>query len=455
MSFPKIAFIGAGSTVFMKNIVGDVLQWEALKGAHFSLMDINEQRLLESEMVFKKLVSSLNVSATCSVHTNQKEALREANFVVVAFQIGGFEPCTVTDFEIPKKFGLRQTVADTIGIGGIMRGLRTVPHLWKICEDMLELCPNAIMLQYVNPMAINTWAITKKYPEIKQVGLCHSVQHTVNELASDLKIPVGKIRYLSAGINHVSYFLKFEELLDDGSYKDLYPALKKGYEQGVFPRPESMTHTRCPNKVRYEMMKRVGYFATESSEHFAEYVPWFIKKGREDIIEKFGIPLDEYPKRCEEQIEEWKNQLEEFTSEEKIEVPNSVEYASQIINSVWTDTPSTIYGNISNKGFIPDLPEGCAVEVPCIIDAKGIHPNRVTDIPPQLIAIMRSNINVQELTVKALVAQDRQYVYHAAMMDPHTGAELDLEQIWQMVDELLDAHGDWLPEFLKSSASYG
>ena len=455
MSFPKIAFIGAGSTVFMKNIVGDVLQWEALKGAHFSLMDINEQRLLESEMVFKKLVSSLDVQATCSVHTNQKEALREANFVIVAFQIGGFEPCTVTDFEIPKKFGLRQTIADTIGIGGIMRGLRTVPHLWKICEDMLELCPNAIMLQYVNPMAINTWAITKKYPEIKQVGLCHSVQHTVNELASDLKIPVSKIRYLSAGINHVSYFLKFEELLDDGSYKDLYPALKKGYEQGVFPRPESMTHTRCPNKVRYEMMKRVGYFATESSEHFAEYVPWFIKKGREDIIEKFGIPLDEYPKRCEEQIEEWQNQLEEFTSKEKIEVPNSVEYASQIINSIWTDTPSTIYGNISNKGFIPDLPEGCAVEVPCIIDAKGIHPNRVTDIPPQLIAIMRSNISVQELTVKALITQDRQYVYHAAMMDPHTGAELDLEQIWQMVDDLLDAHEDWLPEFLKSRVSYG
>ena len=455
MSVPKIAFIGAGSTVFMKNIVGDVLQWEALKGAHFSLMDINEQRLLESEMVFKKLVSSLDVKATCSVHTNQKEALREANFVIIAFQIGGFEPCTVNDFEIPKKFGLRQTIADTIGIGGIMRGLRTVPHLWKICEDMLELCPNAIMLQYVNPMAINTWAITKKYPEIKQVGLCHSVQHTVNELASDLKIPVSKIRYLSAGINHVSYFLKFEGLLDDGSYKDLYPALKKGYEQGVFPRPESMTHTRCPNNVRYEMMKRVGYFATESSEHFAEYVPWFIKKGREDIIEKFGIPLDEYPKRCEEQIEEWKNQLEKFTSEEKIEVPNSVEYASQIINSVWTDTPSTIYGNISNKGFIPDLPEGCAVEVPCIIDAKGIHPNRITDIPPQLIAIMRSNINVQELTVKALVAQDRQYVYHAAMMDPHTGAELDLEQIWQMVDDLLDAHEDWLPEFLNSRVSYG
>ena len=452
MSFPKIAFIGAGSTVFMKNIVGDVLQWEALKGVHFSLMDINEQRLLESEMVFKKLVSSLEVQATYSLHTDQKEALREANFVVVAFQIGGFEPCTVTDFEIPKKYGLRQTIADTVGIGGIMRGLRTVPHLWKICEDMLELCPNAIMLQYVNPMAINTWAIAKKYPEIKQVGLCHSVQHTVNELASDLKIPVNKIRYLSAGINHIAYFLKFEEILDNGSFKDLYPALKKGYEDGIFPRPESMTHTRCPNKVRYEMMKRVGYFATESSEHFAEYVPWFIKSGREDLIEKFGIPLDEYPKRCVEQVEEWQNQLEEFKSKDKIDVPNSVEYASQIINSVWTGDPSTIYGNVSNKGFIPDLPDGCAVEVPCLVDAKGIHPNQVTDIPPQLTAIMRSNINVQELTVEALISQDRQYVYHAAMMDPHTGAELDLEQIWLMVDDLLEAHKDWLPEFLSKTS---
>ena len=452
MSFPKIAFIGAGSTVFMKNIVGDVLQWEALKGVHFSLMDINEQRLLESEMVFKKLVSSLEVQATYSLHTDQKEALREANFVIVAFQIGGFEPCTVTDFEIPKKYGLRQTIADTVGIGGIMRGLRTVPHLFKICEDMLELCPNAIMLQYVNPMAINTWAISKKYPEIKQVGLCHSVQHTVNELASDLKIPVNKIRYLSAGINHIAYFLKFEEILDNGSFKDLYPVLKKGYEDGIFPRPESMTHARCPNKVRYEMMKRVGYFATESSEHFAEYVPWFIKSGREDLIEKFGIPLDEYPKRCVEQVEEWQNQLEEFKSKDKIDVPNSVEYASQIINSVWTGDPSTIYGNVSNKGFIPDLPDGCAVEVPCLIDAKGIHPNQVTDIPPQLTSIMRSNINVQELTVEALISQDRQYVYHAAMMDPHTGAELDLEQIWLMVDDLLEAHKDWLPEFLSKTS---
>jgi alpha-galactosidase len=451
MASPKIAFIGAGSTVFMKNIIGDVLQRPALANAHVALMDINVQRLSESEIVFDKLVSSLGVAATHSLHTNQREALEFADFVVVAFQIGGFEPCTVTDFEVPKKFGLRQTIADTLGIGGIMRGLRTVPHLWSICEDMTAVCPDAVLLQYVNPMAINTWAIAEKYPHIKQVGLCHSVQHTAHELASDLRIPDSKIRYLSAGINHVAYFLKFEEIKEDGSYRDLYPDLQKGYAEGTFPRPESSWNPRCPNKVRYEMMKRLGYFATESSEHFAEYVPWFIKRGRDDIIERFGIPLDEYPKRCVEQIARWKEQLETYKSSDTIDVPNSVEYASEIINSVWTGTPSVIYGNVANKGYIPALPEGCAVEVPCLVDRNGIQPTRIPDLPPQLAAIMRSNINVQELTVKALLTENREHIYHAAMMDPHTGAELDLDQIWEMVDELIEKHGDWLPEWLSGA----
>ncbi|WP_420587533.1 alpha-glucosidase/alpha-galactosidase [Marivita sp.] len=448
---PKITFIGAGSTVFMKNIIGDVLQRPALAGAHVALMDINEQRLKESEIVFEKLVASLDVPATHSLHTNQREALEGADFVVVAVQIGGFEPCTVTDFDVPKKHGLRQTIADTLGIGGIMRGLRTVPHLWSICEDMTAVCPDALMLQYVNPMAINTWAIAAKYPHIKQVGLCHSVQHTAHELASDLQIPDAKIHYKSAGINHVAYFLKFEEIMEDGSYRDLYPDLHKGYANGTYPRPESISNPRCPNKVRYEMMKKTGYFATESSEHFAEYVPWFIKRDRPDLIERFGIPLDEYPKRCVEQIDRWKTELEEYKSADKIDVPNSVEYASEIINSVWTGTPSVIYGNIANKGYIPQLPEGCAVEVPCLVDRNGIQPTRVDDIPPQLIAIMRSNINVQELTVQALMTENREHIYHAAMMDPHTGAELDLDQIWEMVDELIDAHGDWLPSWLSGA----
>jgi alpha-galactosidase len=445
---PKIAFIGAGSTVFMKNIIGDVLQRDALKNSHVALMDINRQRLSESEIVFEKLVASLGVAATHSVHTNQREALEGADFVVVAFQIGGYEPCTMTDFDVPKKLGLRQTIADTLGVGGIMRGVRTVPHLWSICEDMTAVCPEAFLLQYVNPMAINTWAIAAKYPNIKQVGLCHSVQHTAGELASDLKIPVEKIRYKSAGINHVAYFLRLEEIMEDGTYRDLYPDLHKGYADGTFPRPESSWNPRCPNKVRYEMMTRVGYFATESSEHFAEYVPWFIKRGRDDIIERFGIPLDEYPKRCVEQIARWKDELEDYKSAKTIDVSNSVEYASEIINSIWTGAPSVIYGNVANKGYIPALPEGCAVEVACLVDRNGIQPTRVDNLPPQLAAIMRTNINVQELTVQALLTENPEHIYHAAMMDPHTGAELDLDQIWQLVDDLIDAHGEWLPAWV-------
>ncbi len=452
MTSPRIAFIGAGSTVFMKNIVGDVLQRPALANAHVALMDISEKRLRESQIVFEKLVSSLGVGATHSLHTRQREALTGADFVVVAFQIGGYAPCTVTDFEVPKQWGLRQTIADTLGIGGIMRGLRTVPHLWSICEDMLAVCPDALMLQYVNPMAINTWAIAARYPEIRQVGLCHSVQHTAGELASDLKLPLDRIRYLSAGINHVAFFLKFDEIMDDGSYRDLYPDLRRGYAEGTYPRPESSWNPRCLNKVRYEMMKRLGYFATESSEHFAEYVPWFIKRDRPDLIERFGIPLDEYPRRCVEQIETWKDQIEEYRKQETIEVPNSVEYASEIINSVWTGAPSVIYGNVANAGYIPDLPAGCAVEVACLVDRNGIQPTRVDRLPPQLAAIMQSNINVQRLTVEALLTQNRDHIYHAAMMDPHTGAELDLDQIWAMVDALIEAHGDWLPAWVAGPA---
>ena len=449
MPNPKITFIGAGSTVFMKNIVGDLLQREALSGAHIALMDINAQRLEESEIVASKLISTLGTSATISTHMDQRQALDGADFVVVAFQIGGFEPCTVTDFEVPKKYGLRQTIADTLGIGGIMRGLRTVPHLWKICEDMTAVCPGAVMMQYVNPMAINTWAIARKYPHIKQVGLCHSVQGTAGELAKDLGIPYEKIRYRSAGINHMAFYLNFEEIMEDGSYRNLYPDLHKAYAEGRAPTPG--WNPRCLNKVRYEMMTRLGYFVTESSEHFAEYVPWFIKRDRPDLIERFSIPLDEYPVRCVEQIERWKSQAKEYREANTIEVKASHEYASQIMNSVWTGETSVIYGNVPNKGLITSLPEGCAVEVPCLVDRNGIQPTHIGALPPQLTALMRSNINVQELTVAALMEENPEHIYHAAMMDPHTGAELDLDQIWAMVDELLDAHDDWLPDWARGA----
>ena len=446
---PKITFIGAGSTVFMKNIIGDVLQRPALSGATIALMDIDAERLDESALVARKLAATLGVPATVETTTDQRQALDGADFVVVAFQIGGYEPATVTDFEVPKTYGLRATIADTLGVGGIMRGLRTVPHLWAVCEDMLAVCPDAIMLQYVNPMAINTWAIAEKYPEIRQVGLCHSVQGTAEELANDLDIPVERIRYRSAGINHMAFYLTFEEAMADGTYRDLYPDLIRAYAEGRAPKPG--WNPRCPNKVRYEMLTRVGYFVTESSEHFAEYTPWFIKRDRPDLIEKFGIPLDEYPKRCIEQIESWKAQADDYRKAERIEVKASREYASSIINAAWTGEPAVIYGNVQNRGYITSLPEGCAVEVPCLVDRNGIQPTHIGALPPQLAAMMRTNINVQELTVAALMEENREHIYHAAMMDPHTAAELDLDQIWNLVDDLIAAHGDWLPGWARTA----
>ena len=448
MSKPVITFIGAGSAVFTKNIAGDILSRPALAAAEVRLMDINPERLGESEIIVGKLAKSLGGKAVVKTYANQRRALDGADFVVVCFQIGGYDPCTITDFEVPKKFGLRQTIADTLGIGGIMRGIRTVPHLWSICEDMMQVAPNAIMLQYVNPMAINTWAIAAKYPAIRQVGLCHSVQGTAQELARDLDIPVDEIRYVAGGINHMSFYKHFEHRQADGTYKDLYPALKRGYSEGRFPKPSSW-NPRCPNKVRYEMLMRLGYFVTESSEHFAEYTPWFIKRDRPDLIEKFGIPLDEYPVRCIEQIARWKAEAEALKNADTVEVKESHEYASQIVNSVVTGEPSVIYGNIANKGYIPQLPEGCAVEVPTLVDANGLQPTVVRDIPPQLIALMRTNINVQDLTVQALLTENPDHIYHAALLDPHTAAELDLQQIWDLTQDMLRAHGQWLPEWAR------
>ena len=447
MAHPKITFIGAGSTVFMKNIVGDILQRPALAGATIALMDIDPHRLETSTVIADKLIASLGVPARVESHTNQRKALEGADFVVVCFQIGGYEPATVTDFEVPKKYGLRHTIADTLGVGGIMRGLRTVPHLWKICDDMLAVCPQAIMLQYVNPMAINTWAIAAKYPQIRQVGLCHSVQGTAHELANDLGIPYESLRYRAAGINHMAFYLEFEQRQADGSYRDLYPDLLRAYREGRAPKPG--WNPRCPNKVRYEMMTRLGYFVTESSEHFAEYTPYFIKDGRDDLIERFGIPLDEYLKRCIEQVERWGQTVEEYRRAERIEVKASHEYASSIVNAVWTGEPAVIYGNVRNDGLISSLPEGCAVEVPCLVDASGIQPTRIGALPPQLAALMRTNINVQELTVAALMTENRDHIYHAAMLDPHTAAELDLDQIWNLVDDLIAAHGEWLPAWCR------
>ncbi len=447
MTGPRIAFVGAGSTVFMKNIVADVLLRPALTGAHIALMDIDSERLRQSEIVARKIIDSVGAPAQLLATTDRRKALDGADFVIVAFQIGGYEPCTVTDFEIPKKYGLRQTIADTLGIGGIMRGLRTVPHLWDLCADMMELCPHALLLQHVNPMAINTWAIGARFPRIRQVGLCHSVEYTCRELAHDLDLSVDDLRYRVAGINHMAFFLELERRLDDGSWCDVYPLLRDGYRAGRIPKP-NVSNPRCPNKVRYEMMMRTGYFVTESSEHFAEYVPYFIKRGREDLIERFEVPLDEYPRRCVEQVEQWRSLAARYTGPDPIEVEPSVENAAPIIDAITTGRPTTIYGNVINGGAITSLPDECAVEVPCLVDANGVQPTVVGNLPPQLTALMRTNINVQELVVAALMEENREHVFHAAMVDPHCAAELDLDQIWSMTEELIDAHGDWLPPWL-------
>lgn len=440
MTTLKLAFIGAGSTIFMRNIVGDMLHFEALRDAEVALMDIDAQRLAESAAVARKMIAAMGSGAKVTTHADRAAALDGADFVVTAFQIGGYDPCTITDFDLPRRYGLRQTIADTLGVGGIMRGLRTVPHLWAVAEDMARLCPDALLLQYVNPMAINTWALAERFPRLKQVGLCHSVQNTVEELAHDLDIPQADIRFRVAGVNHVAFFLR----LEDAAGRSLYPRLRDGYRAGRLPKPP-LVHARCWNAVRYEVMDQLGYFCTESSEHLAEYVPWFIKEGREDLIETFRIPLDEYPKRCIEQAAAWAEQARGLDAAAGIAVEKSHEFAAEIMNAVVTDRPYTIYGNLPNAGQMPQLPAGAAVEVPCLVDANGVQPSVVDDVPPQLVALMRSQINVQELVVRALVDEEPEHIYHAAMMDPHTAAELDLRQIRALVDDLRAAHGDWLP----------
>ena len=448
MNSPKITFIGAGSTIFVKNILGDVFHKPALKSAHVALMDIDQIRLEESHLVVSKLMNSAGATGTISCHLDQKEALQDADFVVIAFQIGGYEPCTVTDFEVCKRHGLEQTIADTLGPGGIMRSLRTIPHLWSVCEDMKQVCPDATMLNYVNPMAMNTWAMYEKYPEIKQVGLCHSVQGTAEELARDLDLDYADLRYTCAGINHMAYYLTLEKKDEQGNYVDIYPDLLDAFERGEAPKPGLHHDGRCTNLVRYEMFKKLGYFVTESSEHFAEYTPYFIKPNRPDLIERYKVPIDEYPKRCVEQIAAWKQDLEDYKQADQITVKESQEYASTIMNSIWTGTPSVIYGNVKNEGLIDNLPQGCCVEVACLVDANGIQPTKAGRLPSHLAALMQTNVNVQTLLTEAILTENRERIYHAAMLDPHTAAVLGIDEIYALVDDLIEAHQGWLPEWV-------
>ncbi len=439
---PKISFIGAGSTVFTKNLMGDILRYPALAESTISLHDIDPERLRTSEIVARKVAQATGSNPKIETTLDRRESLDGADHAICMIQVGGYKPSTVIDFEIPKKYGLRQTIADTLGIGGIMRSLRTIPVLLDMCRDMEELCPDVQFLNYVNPMVMNCWAIDRA-TNIKTVGLCHSVPHTAHDLADDMGIPRDELNYLVAGINHMAFFLKLEHE-GKNMYPKLYETMAEFEKSNNWPK----RFTRMTDHVRYEMFKRLGYFVTESSEHFSEYTPYFIKRDMPELLEQFDIPLDEYILRCEAQIAHWEYLRDEFEDEGKpIEVEPSVEFGADIIHAIETGKPTRIYGNVPNDGIIDNLPDGVPVEVPCLVDKNGVQPVKVGAIPPQLAALMQTNINVQALTVEAALTQKREHIYHAAMLDPHTSAELNLDQIWNLVDDLIEAHGDWLPEY--------
>ena len=427
----------------MKNILTDVLLEPELQSSEIVLQDIDEKRLQTSHLVAQKICQSIKLDLQIEATQDRQKALKNADFVIVMIQVGGYKPSTVIDFEIPAKYGLKQTIADTLGIGGIMRGLRTVPVLVEIAQDMLEICPQAMMLQYVNPMAINCLGLSHFTPDLKYVGLCHSVQGTAADLARDIKVDINDIEYECAGINHMAFYTKFAKKNPDGSLVDLYPKIHAVGQQGTF----GPNWDGCTNHVRYEVLKRLGYFVTESSEHFAEYTPWFIKNHQQELIQQFNIPINEYIRRCEKQIQEWDEQEKQLLNDQELKCEKSVEYAARIIYSMVTGHKDIIYGNVLNQQLIPNLPLNSCVEVPCMVQQNELVPQPVAPLPLHLTNLIQTNISVQQLTIEALKTKKKETIYHAVMLDPHTAGELNLDQIWKMVHELIEAHGSMLPTF--------
>ena len=437
----KITFMGAGSTIFAKNVLGDCMCTKTFSDSEICLYDIDANRLEESRAMLEAINNNIN-GGRARIHgylgvENRKDALRGADFVVNAIQVGGYEPCTVIDFEIPKKYGLRQTIADTLGIGGIMRALRTIPVMKDFADDMQEVCPDAWFLNYTNPMSALS-GYMQRYTGVKTVGLCHSVQvcsdHLLKSLGMEDKLE-GRTE-LIAGINHMGWLLNIYD--KDGN--DLYPEIRRrAAEKNAAEKHKDM--------VRFDYIKNFGYYCTESSEHNAEYNPFYIKARYPELIEKFNIPLDEYPRRCIKQIADWEARKHELVANPLLDHVRSREYASYIMEAIANNTPYKIGGNVLNRGAIENLPYEACVEVPCLVDGSGIMPCHVGRLPVQLAAMNMTHINVHLLTIEAAVTHKLDTVYQAAMLDPHTAAELSIDDIRSMVDELIAAHGDYLPKF--------
>lgn len=433
---PKITFIGAGSCVFTRTLLGDILQFEELGDSEIALMDIDPDRLETAEILAHKVATALEVKPRIRSYTDRKKALRGADYVINTIQVGGYDPCTIIDFEIPKKYGLKQTIADTLGIGGIFRGLRTIPVMVDFCREMEKLCPDAWLLNYTNPMAINTGAVLQQ-TGIKAVGLCHGIQGAHHWLARCLGVPANELAFVAAGTNHCAWFIKLEH-----KGVDLYPRLRQMVAEG---KEEWTQH----DKVRFEMLRRFGYYGGESSEHLAEYVPYFIRKDHPELIERFDVPIDEYIRRCIAQNEHWDDMARRFRdpNESVGEIRRSSEYGSLIIHSVETGEPCVVYGNILNNNHITNLPNRACVELPCLVDHNGVQGTVVGDMPVQCMAITMTNVNVHLMTQQASVTRKKEDVYRAAMLDPLTAVNLTMDEIVSMCDDLFEAHGDWMPKF--------
>lgn len=443
----KITFMGAGSTVFVRNVLGDCMCSDALKDWEYALYDIDATRLEESYEIISAMNETKGGHARITKHLgveNRKEALRGARFVINAIQVGLYDPCTIIDFEVPKKYGLRQTIGDTLGIGGIMRALRTIPVMDDFAKDMREVCPNALFLNYTNPMAMLS-GYMQRYTGVETVGLCHSVQVCSEKLLKKLGMEdkVEGRRELIAGINHMGWLLELED--KDGN--DLYPEVRRrALEKNEAAMKDGAE--KHDDMVRMDYIRRFGYYCTESSEHNAEYNMYYIKSKYPELIERYNIPLDEYPRRCVNQIAGWAKERDELKTGKHLDHQRTKEYASYIMESIVNNTPYEIGGNVLNKGgLIENLPQDACVEVPCLVNGKGVHPCRVGRLPVQCAAMNMTNINVQLLTIEAAVTRKKEHIYQAAMLDPHTGSELDMDTIVRMVDDLIDAHGSWLPQY--------